>query len=276
MADAPAATAPPIAVDDWTRVDAGTFHAFHQTFIAQLGLTLTNRLLPPGYYVHPERNYGGDHAGENEGDLLTLAETGAVVGGPADGGNAGGDSGAGGTAVLAAPPAAAVVTDLSGDGAAAYAAKASRLAVRRGLDHRLVALLELASPGNKDRPRSVARLAGKVAEALEDGVHVVLIDLFPPGPHDPAGLHGAVVEELGSRYDPPPGKPLCSVGYRARKTRRAFAEPLAVGDPLPTAPLFLTPDRYVPLPLGPDYAVARPIVGRFFLDVLEGRRPPRA
>ena len=177
--------------------------------------------------------------------------------------------------MLEAPPAVAEETDLADAGeAAAYAGRASRLAIRRNLDHRVVALLELASPGNKDRPASVERFAEKLAEAVEDGVHVVLIDLLPPGPADPAGLHGAVLWELGRRYRLPDGKRLCAAAYRAGANRRAYADPLAVGDPLPTVPLFLTPDRYVPLPLGPTYATARRGVGPFWVGVLDGDRPP--
>ena len=256
-------------VDDWTRVDAGTYHAFHQTFIPQLALALTDGLLPEGYYVHPERSYGVVSAAEREGDLLTLDEGAAVAGEWGDGG--------GGTAVLEAPPRAALEIDLADLAESEYyAARASRLAVKRGVDHRIVALVELTSPGNKDRAASVGRFAGKLVEALEDGVSVVLIDLLPPGPHDPAGLHGAVLEELGREYEPPPGKPLCATGYRVGPDRRAYARPLAIGDPLPTAPLFLSPDRYVTVPLGPSYRIARKGVGFWWEEVLDGVREPPA
>ena len=268
MADDPAATAPPATVDDWTRVDAGTFHAFHQTFVPQLALTLSDGLLPDGFYVHPERSYGSITAAESEGDLLTLDDGTAVV--------APGRSWGGGTAVLEAPPAVAEETDLTENlESGYYAARASRLAVRRGIDHRIVALLEVASPGNKDRDSSVERLTGKITEALEDGVHVALIDLLPPGPADPAGLHGVVLRHFGHDYTPPAGKPLCVAGYRAGQNRRAYADPLGVGDPLPNVPLFLSPDRYVPLPLGPSYRRAKIVLGTFWADVLEGRRPPQ-
>ena len=254
-----------MAVDDWTRVDAGTYHAFHQTFIPQLALALSNGLLPEGYYVHPERSYGVVSASEREGDLLTLEDGAAVAG------DWSGDGG--GTAVLEAPPRTAATLDLADlVESEHYASRASRLAIRRGVNHRIVALVELSSPGNKDRPQSVETFTRKAVEALEDGVSVLLIDLLPPGRHDPGGLNGAVLDALGRRFDPPPDKPLCAVGYRIGPDRRAYVEPLAVGDPLPTVPLFLSADRYVDLPLGPSYATARTVIGRFWREVLEGRR----
>ena len=229
----PAATA-----DDWTRVDAGTFHGFHQVFIGQLGLAMNQGVLPDGYYGHVERNYGAVTASEHESDVLTL-EVDPVV----DGG-----AGGGGTAVLEAPPAVAVETDLSAVSESDwYATRASRLAIKRNIDHRVVAVLEVASPGNKDRERSVDRFLSKLAGALEDGVHVVLIDLLAPGPACPNGLHAALLDRLGTFFEPPPGKPLCAAGYRSGPAWRAYAQPLAVGDPLPSVPLFLTPGRYVDL-----------------------------
>ncbi|MFH5803589.1 DUF4058 family protein [Alienimonas sp. DA493] len=256
---------PPATVDDWTRVDAGTFHDFHQTWIPQLKLALNGGLLPPGYYGHVERSFGTVSAAEHEADLLTLEEGAAVFGGEGERD--------GGTAVLDAPPRVAEVTDLAHVSESEYyAARASRLAIRREVDHRVVALLELASPGNKDRPASVERFVSKLTEAMEDGVHVVLIDLLPGGRSDPAGLHGAVLEALGRDYEAPAGKPLCAAGYQVGPRWRSYAEPLAVGDPLPTVPLFLTPDRYVPVPLGPSYGIARGGIGHFWEEVLDGVR----
>ena len=268
MADATAPpTDPPATVDDWTRVDAGTYHDFHQTWIPQLKLALLDGILPPGYYAHVERSFGSITAAESESDLLTLDSGASVL--PGDDR----DGSGGGTAVLDAPPRTAVsmtLPKLSRIGR--YAARADRLAIKRGIDHRVVALLEVASPGNKDRRASVDRLVAKLATAVERGVNVVLVDLLPPGAHDPAGLNGAVLDALGQRFDPPPDKPLCAAGYRVGSDRRAYVEPLAVGDSLPTVPLFLSPDRYVDLPLGPSYAVARRGVGPFWVEVLEGRR----
>ena len=251
---------PLTTVDDWTRVDAGTFHDFHQTFLVDLKRTLMGGLLPPGFYAHVERGFGAEIASENEGDLLTLQSD---------------PSACGGTAVLDAPPATAVEVETATlKEAARYAAKADRLAIKRNVDHRVVALLELASPGNKDRPAAVDRFVGKLADALDREVAVVLIDLHPPTRHAPRGLHGALLEEIGGAYDPPAGKPLAAAGWRTGPDARAYVQPLAAGDPLPTVPLFLSPDRYVTVPLAPDYAAARRSLGAWWVEVLNGARPP--
>ena len=64
------------------------------------------------------------------------------------------------------------------------------MAIRHVSGHRLVALLEIVSPANKDRQQSVDDFAAKAVDALDAGVHLVLVDLFPPGPYDPQGMHG--------------------------------------------------------------------------------------
>src|ERR1700674_2859920 len=54
-------------VHDWTRIEAGIFHAFHNAWIADLQEALNGGLLPRGYYA-----LGEQHAGRPVTDLLTL------------------------------------------------------------------------------------------------------------------------------------------------------------------------------------------------------------
>src|SRR5438552_14597008 len=42
-------------VHDWTRVDAGTFHAFHTLWISELMKSLNAGSLPKGYYALAEQ-----------------------------------------------------------------------------------------------------------------------------------------------------------------------------------------------------------------------------
>ena len=44
---------------DWTRVDAGLFHAFHQTWIVTLSRALNSGVLPSGYFALPEQSIQG-------------------------------------------------------------------------------------------------------------------------------------------------------------------------------------------------------------------------
>ena len=101
--------------------------------------------------------------------------------------------------------------------------------------------------------------ARTVAAALEAGIHCVLIDPFPPTAPAPAGLHGAVMAELGGAHAPDPARPLTFAGYCAAGLGREIAagvEPRAVGEPVPTVPLFLDPEWFLPLDLAPSYAAA--------------------
>ncbi len=54
-------------VHDWTRVDAGIWHDFHNVWIAELRNALNSGVLPPGYYALSEQ-----HAGKYIADVLTL------------------------------------------------------------------------------------------------------------------------------------------------------------------------------------------------------------
>lgn len=57
-------------VHDWTHVDAGVFHDFHNVWIAALRNALNEGLLPPDYYAMSEQ-----HAGKYLLDILTLHQS---------------------------------------------------------------------------------------------------------------------------------------------------------------------------------------------------------
>lgn len=54
-------------IHDWSRVDAGLFHAFHLGWIVGLSQALNSGLLPSGHYALPEPSIGGQAA-----DVLPL------------------------------------------------------------------------------------------------------------------------------------------------------------------------------------------------------------
>jgi hypothetical protein len=168
------------------------------------------------------------------------------------------------------------VVDLLRLHASSVHAHASRrtLAIRHVTGHRLLALVEVVSPANKDRREHVEELANKVASALELGVHVLLADLFAPGPHDPLGIHGAVWQKLDDKPSPlPPAEPLTLVSYVGGLQPEAYLDSLAVGSALPEMALFLQPDRYVAVPLEATYEAAYRGVPAFWRAVLEGSGP---
>jgi hypothetical protein len=221
---------------------------------------LNRGLLPPDYYALIER-----HAGRFVADVLTLDTrlpnsatrplTGRAVG----------------MSIDEAPP--KVRRRLSGT--ETYRQLRRSLATRHVSGHRLIALVEIASPANKDRPESVEELASKTVECLDLGVHVLLIDLLPPGRHDPRGLHGAVWNEFNEApYDLPMAEPLTLASYNAGPPVEAFLEHVAVGGMLPEMPLFLHTEWYIPAPLEATYQAAYQGGPAFWRDVLEGRRTP--
>jgi len=242
-------------VHDWTRVSAGTFHHFHSAWIVHLTESLNGGLLPEGYYALAEQR-----AGQIVPEVLTLR-----VGEPHEERH----PPPGAVAVAEAPP--KVSLTMNGEEAEAYVLRQRAVTIRHASDHRIVALVEIASPGNKDRERSVSDFVDKAVAALQHAYHLLLIDLLPPGPFDPDGLHGAVWSHLyAQRYEPPPEKPLCLASYVAQPLPRAYVEPIAVGTDLPQMPLFLDPDFYLNVPLEPDYTAAYRGVPEYWRRVVEG------
>lgn len=252
-------------VHDWTLVEAGVFHDFHTVWIGQLRSALNEGLLPKGYYALAEQ-----HMGNFITDILTLhadpeppKELPPL---PPD---------TGGTAVAEAPPRTQRKRTLASESAEALERRRT-LAIRHVSGHRLIALIEIISASNKDRVESVEAFIDKAASALRAGVHLLLIDLFPPGPHDPYGMHGALVQELERNelpYDLPEAQPLTLASYAAWRPKEVYFEHLAVGDALPTMPLFLRFERYINVPLTAAYDSAYRGMPAFWRDVLEGRPP---
>jgi hypothetical protein len=77
-----------------------------------------------------------------------------------------------------------------------------------------VALLEIVSPANIDRTSSAAEFAAKIDSAIESGVHVLVVDIFPPGKHNPEGMHGAIWARYASEvHQTPPDRPLALSSY---------------------------------------------------------------
>src|SRR5205807_10056071 len=97
-------------------------------------------------------------------------------------------------------------------------------------------------------------LVEKSAALIRQGVHLLVIDLFPPGKRDPQGIPKAIWDEIGEEdLELPSDKPLTLATFDAGPPGVAYVEPLAVGDVLPEMPLFLKPEFYVPAPLEATY-----------------------
>ena len=124
----------------------------------------------------------------------------------------------------------------------------------------LVAAVEIVSPANKDRPEARNVFVAKCAALMQKGVAVSVVDLVTVRRFN---LYLDLLEFVG-QTDETLGEPTPHV-YAAscRWVRRdgktlleAWSHRLAVGDPLPTLPLWLDADRAVPLDLEASYEQA--------------------
>src|SRR6185312_6033995 len=113
--------------------------------------------------------------------------------------------------------------------AANYARKANRITVRHPHGD-VVAVIEIVSPGNKDSRHAIRAFARKAVEFLHAGVHLLIVDLFPPGRRDPQGIHKVIWDRLHDEpFTLPPDKPLTVAAYVAGTELVAYVEPVGVG-----------------------------------------------
>ena len=253
-------------VHDWTRVDAGIFHHFHHAWIEEISRALNRGLLPPEYYALAEQI-----AGPFGPDVLALRVP-EVRGGPRARPGNGNPQPGGGTALADAPPRVRFHVEAEAD---RYAGKAKSVAIHHRSDHAVVALVEIVSPGTKGSRRTMDAFVRKAEDAMAAGIHLLVIDVLPPGPRDPQGIHPAIWQDRNDHgFTPPPDQPLTCAAYRSAQRPEAFIEAFALGEALPEMPLFLTPDVYVTVPLDPTYRSAWEAVPAIWRETLEAPQAP--
>jgi hypothetical protein len=245
---------------DWTRVEAGIFHAFHHRWISAISDTLNEGRLPAGYYALPEQI-----AGRFGPDVLALQNGSDDDESEPSNGTA--DEPAGGTATaLQARPRTHTVLETE---EAFYRRQKSSVVVRHSSGDRVVAMIEIVSPGNKSNQHAFRAFIDKACELLERRIHLLIVDPFPPGPRDPHGIHAAIWEQVeDDSYQPPVDQPLTLVAYECDLLTRAYIEPAAVGQPLPAMPLFLEPNGCVMVPLEETYSTAFAVMPQRWRSVL--------
>jgi hypothetical protein len=245
-------------IHDWTRVGTYVYHDFHGDWIYAIRRVLNNGVLPPGYYALADqvtRTIGPD--------VLTLQ---AAM--PSNTPSSDQSSiREGQLAVRDTPPRVRMV------GAAPARPpqfRQRRVTIRHSSSDRLIAIIELVSPGNKSSSYALQKFVSKIVRALDAGIHALVIDPFPPGKRDSNGIHGVIWPELGGDpYTHPADAPLTQVSYESPDAGggepHCYIEPLAVGGRLADMPLFLEPGYYVNIPLEQSYLDA-------FVDVLPQHR----
>jgi hypothetical protein len=228
-------------IHDWTRVIPGIFHHFHHEWISTISRALNTGLLPRAYYALAEQITGGLGP-----DVLALERRDAHERLP--------DDESGGVALATAPPRVRFTATSETE---RYASRRSRVVIRHASDDHVVAIIEIVSPGNKSNHHAIHAFVEKALELLDGGIQLLIIDLFPPGPRDPQGIHGAVWSQIeDDSFELPAEQQLTLVSYSSGDVKQAFIEPVATGDPLPEMPLFLTPLRYINVPLDSTYEQA--------------------
>ena len=220
-----------------------SWEGFHGSWPAVIVMAL-NRKLPPRYLAEPRVHLGVSM----EIDITTFDEE---MPAPSVSGY-GADEGGVATAVWAPPrPTFVVATDLPDQ----YVYEVRVFDTWR--DRRLVAAVEIVSPGNKDRPENRRAFVSRCAALLQERVSVAIVDLVTTRQFN---LYGDLLELIGEE-DPalaPEPPPLYAAACRWTRRDEAWhfeswKHPLALGQPLPTLPLWLSDHFAVPLELEATY-----------------------
>ena len=219
-------------IHDWTRVPAGLFHHFLYSGLVdrdRAGVEPRSSASGgPSYFVVEQRS------GPLESDVLTIESAGIARLAP---------DRTGATAT-AEPPVTRLVRRTTKE---PYARRANRIVVRHHLG-RILAVIEIVSPGNKDSRAALRDFVDKTVGFLRAGVHVLIVDLFPPTTRDPFGIRKAIWDEIEEEeFTFPPGKDRILASYQSGVERVAYIEPVGVGDELPQYGPFLAGDLHARL-----------------------------
>jgi hypothetical protein len=253
-----------VPIHDWTRVAAGIFHDFHHEWISTIKRALNRDLSGTNYYALAEQV-----TGDLGPDVLTLQRP--LEPPPGAKGRAAKSNGgrkAGCVALAKRPP--KVKFRITSEPTWFVSKRKKAVTIRHVSEHRVVAVLEIVSPGNKDSNSALVSFVRKAQDLIAAGVHLSLVDLFPPTARDPEGIHPVVWgEDAGDTFQFDPRKPLTCASYIGGLGSEAFVEPVAVGDKLPDLAVFLTCEEYVSVPLEETYQAAFEAVPEFWRTALE-------
>jgi hypothetical protein len=222
-------------IHDWALVDPGLFHNFHLSWVTGLCAALNASALPADYFALVQPSVQ-----DPTPDALTFWISSMNVG-PGSGEPA---------AALSVEDKAPGARFIRRDETSLYSRRANRIVVR----HRhgeVVAVVEIVSPGNKGSKSELQDFVDKSVRLIRQGIHLLVIDLFPPTKRDSQGIHKAIWDEFeeDEQYQLPADKPLVLTSYDAGPSRVAYVEFVGVGDPLPEMSIFLRPGYYSGHPL---------------------------
>jgi hypothetical protein len=227
-------------IHDWSKVPSGLFHHLHQVWAVEISRALNRGLLPPNLTALVEQRKEDKEADVLAVELTQLSES--------------DNHAAHGGTILLEKPRTRIIQTLEDN--AHYAIKASRIVIRHHLGP-IVAFIEIVSPGNKDSKRALGHFVEKVTDAIEQGIYVLVVDLFGPTARDPGGIHKEIFEQFGRvEFELPPGQDRVLASYESDNGPTAYVETVGIGEKLPAMPLFVAPGRHILVPLEETYIAA--------------------
>ena len=220
------------------------WESFHTAWAGYISEALNEKLLPDHYFAEEHSHVGG----RVEIDVATVEERTPSP-----------SSKDGATATLPAqvwtPPAPSLVMP------GLFPDSFEVLVFYEEGGARLVAAIELVSPGNKDRQESRRAFATKCANYLYQGIGLIIVDVVT---NRQANLHDEIIQVMGSpdEYRLSFATNLYGVAYRPIKRNQeeqidVWSTALAVGQPLPVLTLSLAADLCLPLDLEATYMDTR-------------------
>ncbi|MBW3596295.1 MAG: hypothetical protein KY475_03360 [Planctomycetes bacterium] len=198
------------------------WRSFHSAWAAAMARLLNQGILPPGYHALPCVDHGAVDIGGEVAPQTTWAPPAPRV-----------------ALAVELPPANAVEVQVFADDG----------------DPRLAAAVELVSPRNKDRPQARQAFAVKCVGYLQQGSSVVVVDTVTTRRAD---LQAEILSLLKSDAAATSTGGLSAASYQVvgdpdAQQLRLWPAPLALGQPLPTLPLWIAADFSVPLDLEASY-----------------------
>jgi hypothetical protein len=219
------------------------WESFHSSWATKLADALTERWLPPNYIAEEQAHLGA----AVEIDVAAFEQEPSQVRG---------DSGA--VATLAPPAWTPPAADSVFSSVIPDTFEVRVLSTDTG--PKLVAAIELISPGNKDRPAQRRAFAVKCASYLYQGISVIIVDIVT---NRRANLHNDIlrVMEAGDSPQLPAELSLYAAAYQPLRRNtddeiKVWRVPLTLGQPLPTLPLGLAADLAVPVDFEATYTEA--------------------
>jgi hypothetical protein len=225
--------------------DIASWEELHGAWPTVIVMAL-NRELPPRYVAAPRVHLGASM--EIDVSAYDKDESAAFAAAAS-----GGMSGSGVATATWAPPRPTfdVVTDLPDQDeyeVRVYDTKRHR---------RLVAAVEIVSPRNKDRPESRRAFMTKCSALLLQRVSIAIVDLVTTRQ---SNLYGDLLDLIGQTDPALAPEPPALYAAACRYTHpdeawrfQAWSHALALGQPLPTLPLWLADNLVVPLELEASY-----------------------